>query len=51
MKVKAPLDRDLKKEGEERKEKERDKFVPIIFSHGIGNSMSWFSTITKDLAS
>jgi predicted dienelactone hydrolase len=26
------------------------KLVPIIFTHGIGNTMSTFSTILKDLA-
>jgi hypothetical protein len=27
------------------------KVVPVVFSHGIGNSVSFFSTIVKDLAS
>lgn len=28
-----------------------EKVVPVIFSHGIGNSMTFFSTIIKDMAS
>jgi Platelet-activating factor acetylhydrolase, isoform II len=28
-----------------------DKVVPIIFTHGVGNTMSFFSTILKDIAS
>ena len=35
--------------GEE--DKHKGKFIPIIFTHGIGNTMSWFSTICKDFAS
>ena len=27
------------------------KYVPIVFSHGVGNTMTWFSTICKDLSS
>jgi predicted dienelactone hydrolase len=30
---------------------QKRKFIPLIFSHGVGNTMSWFSTILKDLAS
>lgn len=36
---------------EESKEAETGKYVPIIFSHGIGNTMASFSTIVKDIAS
>jgi hypothetical protein len=32
-------------------DKHSGKFIPMIFSHGVGNTMSWFSTICKDLAS
>jgi hypothetical protein len=46
VKVKAPVAK-VTREGS----KEPLKVVPIIFSHGIGNTMSWFSTIFKDLAS
>lgn len=28
-----------------------EKAVPVIMSHGIGNTMSFFSTICKDMAS
>ena len=40
VKVNAPINK-----------REEGKFVPIIFSHGVGNTMTWFSTIIKDLAS
>ena len=30
---------------------EAAKLVPIIFTHGVGNTMSSFSIILKDLAS
>ena len=33
------------------KEEKNKKFVPLIFSHGIGGSRTFFSTICKDLAS
>lgn len=32
-------------------DKHQGKFIPMVFSHGVGNTMSWFSTICKDLAS
>lgn len=32
-------------------DKHEGKFIPIIFSHGVGNTMSTFSTLCKDLAS
>ncbi len=32
-------------------DKHEGKYIPIIFSHGVGNTMSWFSTICKDIAS
>ena len=32
-------------------DKHEGKFIPVIFSHGVGNTMSWFSTICKDFAS
>lgn len=39
VRVKAPLP------------EKQEKLVPVIFTHGIGNTMSFFSTIFKDLAS
>lgn len=45
IKVKAPLIKFGKKD------KHGSKFVPIIFSHGVGNTTTWFSCILKDLAS
>lgn len=32
-------------------EKNEGKYVPIIFSHGIGCSRTYFSSICKDFAS
>ena len=32
-------------------DKHEGKFIPIIMTHGVGNTMSWFSTICKDFAS
>ena len=32
-------------------DKHKGKFVPIIMTHGVGNTMTWFSTICKDFAS
>lgn len=32
-------------------DKHQGKFIPIVFSHGVGNTMSTFSTLCKDLAS
>ena len=45
VKVDAPL---IKLE---ENDKHQGKFIPLVFSHGVGNTMSWFSTICKDLAS
>ena len=44
--VNAPVSR-----GDKTEKGDEKKFVPVIFSHGIGNTMSFFSTIFKDLAS
>lgn len=32
-------------------DKHQGKYIPMIFSPGVGNTLSWFSTICKDLAS
>lgn len=32
-------------------DKHEGKFIPIVFSHGVGQTNSWFSSIFKDLAS
>lgn len=45
MRVGAPL---LELADDDKHEK---KFIPIVFSHGVGCTVSWFSTICKDLAS
>ena len=45
VKVKAPICEI------QHKEAAKKKLVPIIFSHGVGNTMSWFSTICKDIVS
>ena len=33
------------------KDAKKNKFVPIIMSHGVGNTMTWFSTINKEIVS
>ena len=45
VKVKAPIC-ELKL-----KDAKKNKFVPIIMSHGVGNTMSWFSSICKEIVS
>jgi len=32
-------------------DKHKGKYIPMIFSPGVGNTMTWFSSICKDLAS
>eukprot|EP00347_Sterkiella_histriomuscorum_P003348 403364636 len=32
-------------------DKHEGKNIPIVFSHGVGNTMTWFSTMCKDFAS
>ena len=35
----------------DKKDKHSGKFIPIIFSHGVGGTTTYFSSICKDMAS